>query len=106
MLIAKLFIFTVVESVTLQQILKNLPSVKRGGIEPLYSFRLEDAFDHFNGKHDFVTHLTVTKKVKVGQPLRKMLSELAQKPFHQTQHRRISEKRSSRFNRFRKYHSK
>ena len=106
MLVLKLFALAIVESATFQRILENLPTVKRGGSQPFYNFKLGNLLDHANRKHDFASHLTMTRKVKVGESLRNTLSKLTSKPNRQNQHRRISNKRSSRFNRFMKYHSK
>ena len=105
MLILKLFIFALAESATLRQIL-NLPTVKRGGTEPLYSYKFGKVFSSVNRKNDLATRLTVTKKIKMDDPLRQILSVISAKPVHKTNRRRIPAKRSSRFNRFRKYHSK
>ena len=106
MLVMKLFALAIVESATFQQIVENLRTVKRGGSQPLYNFQLSNLLDSVNVKHDFASHLTMTRKVKVGHSLRNTLSKLTSKPKRQNQHRRISNKRSSRFNRFMKYHSK
>ena len=106
MLVLKLFTLVIVESATFQRIVENLPTVKRGGSQPFYNFQLANLLDSVNVKHDFASHLTITRKVKVGHSLRNALSELTLKPHRQNQHRRISNKRSSRFNRFMKYHSK
>ena len=106
MLILKLCIlFALAESATLRQIL-NLPTVKRGGTEPLYNYKFGKVFSRVNRKNDLATRLTVTKKIKMDDPLRQILSVISAKPAHTTNRRRIPAKRSSRFNRFRKYHSK
>ena len=105
MLILKLFIFALAESATLRQIL-NLPTVKRGGTEPLYNYKFGKVFSRVNRKNDLATRLTVTKKIKMDDPLRQILSVISAKPAHTTNRRRIPAKRSSRFNHFRKYHSK
>ena len=106
MLIWKLFILAIAESATLRQIL-NLPTVKRGGSEPLYNYQFGRVLSLVNRKNDLASRLTVTKKIKMGQPLRNMLSVISPKPTHKSNRRRIPAKRSSsRFNHFRKYHSK
>ena len=105
MLILKLFIFALAESATLRQIL-NLPTVKRGGTEPLYNYKFGEVFSRLNRKNDLATRLTVTKKIKMDDPLRQILSVISAKPAQKPNRRRIPAKRSSRFNRFRKYHSK
>ena len=105
MLILKLFIFALAESATLRQIL-NLPTVKRGGTEPLYNYKFGKVFSSVNRKNDLATRLTVTKKIKMDDPLRQILSVISAKPTQKSNRRRIPAKRSSRFNRFRKYHSK
>ena len=103
MLILKLCIlFALAESATLRQVL-NLPTVKRGGTEPLYNYQFGQVFSRVNRKNDLATRLTVTKKIKMDDPLRQILSVIS--PVHKTNRRRIPAKRSSRFNRFRKYHS-
>ena len=106
MLILKLLIFAIAESATLRQIL-NLPTVKRGGSEPLYNYQFGMVFGRVNRKNDLTSRLTVTKKIKMDQPLRKILSMISPKPTQKINRRRIPAKRgSSRFNHFRKYHSK
>ena len=106
MLILKLFIFALAESGTLWQIL-NLPTVKRGGTEPLYIYKFGKVFSSVNQKNDLATRLTVTKKIKMDDDtLRQILSVISARPVHKTNRRRIPAKRSSRFNRFRKYHSR
>jgi len=106
MLILKLCIlFALAESATLRQIL-NLPTVKRGGTEPLYNYQFGKVFSRVTRKNDLATRLTVTKKIKMDDPLRQILSVISAKPAQKPNRRRIPAKRSSRFNRFRKYHSK
>ena len=106
MLILKFCIlFALAESAILRQIL-SLPTVKRGGTEPLYNYQFGKVFSRVNRKNDLATHLTVTKKIRMDDPLRQILSVISAKPAQKTNRRRIPAKRSSRFNRFRKYHSK
>ena len=103
----KMITFTVT-TISLAQAVSIHFDIKRGGTDPIVQLRMHDLMELISHKGELGLRTAVTQKVKDGGKLKKALRQAIYKNQWKTvsknQSRRKSAK-SSRFNRYKKFHS-